>query len=142
MSDVINVSTKVTVEGKEYNVRQLNVNDLLNEAKQAVRKSYREEALEIASSLAGKEKLVYLQSIPKSLPKGSELLQLTAEWFNDLEGIKWAIEKATGEVVDVSYTNLEKFQEIIEICMPSAEISENEEAVDKPNDKVEEENFT
>lgn len=108
---------KFNIEGKEYEVRQLNVGDLLNQASQKVKNDLREEAIKVADQLVGKERLQYLQGIPRSMPKGRELLEVTSEWFNEIDGIKWIISTAIGQDIDVNYSNVDKFTEVMTYIM-------------------------
>lgn len=117
---------KFIVQGTEYDAQQLNIGDLISKASAKVKNDLRAESLAIADELSGKERLQYLQGIPKSLPKGQELIQYTSEWFNEIDGIKWLISNAVGKDVNVNYGNLEYFTEMISYIMGS-EVSMEQE---------------
>lgn len=78
---------KVTLD-KEYIITPITVSEFYSTAEAKIKQKRIEEANMIASTLNKEDKMDFLQTVWKSLPKGDELEDLISKFVQTIEGIQ------------------------------------------------------
>lgn len=87
ISELANMPIKVKLCGKEFLISRLSIGSFFGIAESRVKEQRRNNALEIAKGLQGKEKMDFLMNVQNSMPKGNELNSEAMEWLNQPDGI-------------------------------------------------------
>jgi hypothetical protein len=87
ISELTNSEIEIKLAGKAFKVKRLSIKDIFGSAEAKVTSQYKQDIEDIGKGLTGKDKLDYLITATKSIPKGSELHELGQEYLNSPMGM-------------------------------------------------------
>jgi len=103
---------KITLD-KEYTLNPLTVAEIYPVLEEKIKSKAIKDGLMVANSLPKEEKLNFITTVWKSLPKGAELEQLVSEFLQSIDGIQTIFEvalKKIGVSLDIAkYINVDNF---------------------------------
>src|ERR1035437_836307 len=94
MTNLLNVAVPFTIAGKEYQIKQLSIGEILALAESEVRKTAMADANEMAKLVNGKDKVDFLRGVLQDLPKGEKLRIACDEWLNTPAGVSGLFQAA------------------------------------------------
>ena len=86
INELGNLPQTFKVGGKELTVERLNISEIFGTAERKVLEKYNSDAIILASAFNGVEKINYMRSVLKDIPKGKELFDLAQDYMGSPDG--------------------------------------------------------
>ena len=87
VSELVNTPITLKLGDKQYKVQRLSVGELFGFSSALVVQEYRNNIIEIAKALTGKDKIDYLNAATKEIPKGEQLNNAAMEYMATGQGL-------------------------------------------------------
>lgn len=91
ISELSNTPIEITLGGRKLKIQRLTIAELFTPAETKVVQDAIKNMQEIAKGLTGKEKIEFLTSAVKDIPKGAELDRLAMEYMSTPNGVSQAL---------------------------------------------------
>lgn len=88
LNALANTSMKITIDGREFSVRRLSLEDLFGSIESEVISGYITNVQRIASTLTGDDKIRYLREATGDIPSGEELQRRVQSSMATLPGMR------------------------------------------------------
>ena len=109
---------KHEIDGIEYSVTELSLQDVLEEIPARLRAEYACGVHEIAASMEGRDRTAFLVAAAKDTPSTQECIEKADRWIGTMAGLQWLAGKCISPVPVLSVASLELFAPLLEKALP------------------------